>query len=292
MEPLSPQFLSQIAKAQELAQKQADLVNKILTLELSQTLIKVAADADKALAPLRSVMQSHHFQQQMRVIQELYEKLSLIYTQPVVTVDDFDTFNTLYEVATDTAREAVVTKQVETKDEEAVAFHIFSSTKVEARKGRLITPLKLPPSVKWEYVRVTFVDKHTVFIEFPTINQKITVDFMDMGMWDGRNQTPNAQWVVWEVLAESEGRISWNSDQAAPRIKKQKQLLSEALKKYFNIQGDPFKVYQEAKAYELKMQMIASGRKNVYKPSEDQSVYDEMTPSVPENTRRNWVEID
>jgi len=283
MEPFSPHFLAQLEQIQKEAERQSLLIQQIIPPETIKMLNKVAEDAYKATAPLRAVLENPSFQQQMKTMQELSEKLSEIYARPRITITDFETFNTLEEVASEVAVE--VTKKPE--EIQIATRQIVSSTKTEVKKGRQITPLSLPASIHWEDVRVTFVDSETVFIEFPAIDQKITVDYTDMGMWDGRNNKPNAQWFVWRTLAESHGRIDWGSPQASDNLKKQKQLLSQALSKYFNIKGDPFQVYREVKAYELKMTMVPPPTSSSHSIYDDdiQEEYERMTPHMHERHR-------
>ena len=278
MEPFSPRFLAQLEQIQKEAERQSRLVQQVIPPETIRMLNQVAEDAHKTTAPIRAVLQSPAFQQQMKTMQELSLKLSQIYTRPTISVTDFETFNTLDEVAGEVA--VGITEKPE--DVQLTTRQLVSATKKEVKKGRLITPLSLPESISWEDVRVTFVDSQTVFVEFPTIGQKITVDYTDMGMWDGRTQKPNAQWIIWKRLAENSGRIDWSSAQASTQLKKQKQLLGNALSSYFNIQGDPFKVYREVKAYELKMTMIPSGNmtKRHSLLDDNDYYYNELTPKV------------
>lgn len=274
MEPFSPRFLAQLEQIQKEAERQSRLVQQVIPPETIRMLNQVAKDVTKATAPIRAVVQSPGFQQHLKSMQELSLKLSQIYARPTITVTDFETFNTLDEVATEVAVE--VTEKPE--DVPLAARQIVSATKIEAKKGRLITPLSLPSSIYWEDIRVTFVDSQTVLIEFPTISQKITVGYMDMGMWDGRNMKPNAQWMIWRTLAKTGGRIEWGGRYVSPQVKKQKQLLSAALSNYFNIEGDPFQVYRQVRSYEIKMTLIDTF--SIPPINEDKEEYDSMTPSV------------
>ena len=55
------------------------------------------------------------------------------------------------------------------------------------------------------------------------------------------------------------GVITWenpNIDKGTKLVKKQKQLLSDALKDYFGINDDPFFPYKTAKEYKLKIRLI------------------------------------
>jgi hypothetical protein len=177
--------------------------------------------------------------------------------KPFITIEDFGDLNQLYtevEVVSQTIETpAPITKQ---EREIQIVHPLYSQTKTEIKKGRLILPLSLPSQVSWDQIRMTFVGSQTIWIEFLSISEKIIVDYTDMGMWDGRNKQPNDQWQLLMELAAVGGRIDWNSSIADPKLKKRKQLLSQSLKAYFNLPGEPFKVYRAVKAYELKLHLV------------------------------------
>jgi hypothetical protein len=172
----------------------------------------------------------------------------------------------------------------EEKREEIITRPIYSDTKLQIRKGTMsfkeILPLKLPPDTRWSDVRVRFVDRHNVFIEIFKHKVKITADYNDMGMYDARTKNPNAQWTIFYNFAEHDGEITWKTPVASFSVKKNKQLLSKALKLYFNIKDDPFMVYQKEKAYKLKMTVIPNETTYKNETSEVEDYFNEMTPKV------------
>jgi hypothetical protein len=61
------------------------------------------------------------------------------------------------------------------------------------------------------------------------------------------------------ILAERKGQVSWENSEAADNIKKKKQLLSDTLKTFFQIDDDPFHPYKDEKAYRTKFTLKAEG---------------------------------
>jgi hypothetical protein len=190
--------------------------------------------------------------------------------------------------AVDTASIAIAPSYAvpETKREEVITRSIFAETKFQIRRKipavKEILPLALPADTMWESVQARFVDPQTLFIEIPKLKVKITADYHDMGMWDGRTKLPDTKWMMLRGLAKYNGEISWETPIANDNLKKCKQLLADALKRYFNIDGDPFMLYQKEKAYRLKMilfpdEPMTSQNKDVLGIEE---YFDSMTPKV------------
>jgi hypothetical protein len=136
-------------------------------------------------------------------------------------------------------------------------------------KKDLIKKISPPPektsdfqnSLKWEDVIIKFEGKTTVTIKIGK-NRAFSADYKDMGFVDGRTkgtieERPNSQWDFLKNLAENQGEISWGDDRAHKTIKKTKQLLSQALRKYFNIASDPFYPYrrQTERLYKIRLQL-------------------------------------
>ena len=79
-----------------------------------------------------------------------------------------------------------------------------------------------------------------------------------MGFEDEKKKQPNSQWSFLKLLATKNGELSWdnNNDMSQKQInsaKKKKQMLSDALKAYFQIDEDPFENYRTEKAYKIKI---------------------------------------
>jgi len=130
-------------------------------------------------------------------------------------------------------------------------------------------PLELPPNTKWKDITIKFLNEQEVKITAPHLSTN--VDYNEMGFRDERNRLPNRQWKLLKMFAENHGELSWSSLRkkydslysplkekavTSDAIKKQKQLLSDRLKFYFQIDEDPFFPYKEVGAYKIKMNLI------------------------------------
>ena len=146
----------------------------------------------------------------------------------------------------------------------------------------------LPFGIKWEDITVRFIDGHNVDIKCK--DKTIRSDYKTMGFEDFKGRKPNNQWQLLERLAENNGEISWERSAAKSsdisrtsqdfgyefdekdspsqnkgfsiikvpdKLKKTKQLLSQALKAYFRIDENPFYPYGQVKAYKIKIKLIA-----------------------------------
>lgn len=146
--------------------------------------------------------------------------------------------------------------------------------------------LKLPTNAKWEDITIKFVDGHNVDIKFKA---KISrSDYKEMGFEDSKSRRPNKQWELLQRLAENNGEISWEKlaagkssairkteqdfgyefdeyetqnkgfsiIKAPDKLKKTKQLLAQTIKAFFKIDKDPFFLYDEVKAYKIRIKLI------------------------------------
>ena len=125
----------------------------------------------------------------------------------------------------------------------------------QSQKGKSIVPLQLPSNTVWEDITIRFVDGHNVKI---SVKDKIIAkaNYKEMGFEDSKKLLPNKQWEILRLLAETGGELSWGKPYADDKVKKKKQLLSQALKAYFQIDQDPFLSYKQEKAYKIIINLI------------------------------------
>ena len=123
--------------------------------------------------------------------------------------------------------------------------------------NRHITPLLLPPETKWESITIKFKDGHDVDILVPGRNEVIRSSYTEMGFQDLKKRRPNFQWRLLIGLANNDRKMSWDDPDANDNIKKQKQLLSEKLRRYFTLTEDPFYLYRKEKMYEIKLNLLS-----------------------------------
>jgi hypothetical protein len=174
-------------------------------------------------------------------------------------------------------------------DEYEAWFADYSDTKTD--KPKTTSPrkpvLRLPAGARWEDITIKFIDGHNVDIRYKGKNYRS--DFKEMGFEDLKSRKPNKQWDLLQRLAENNGEIAWDglaagksSDiskteqdfgyefdeddtgnkgfsiiKAPDKLKKTKQLLSQALKRFFKIDSDPFFPYDEVKAYKVRLKLTA-----------------------------------
>jgi len=243
-------------------ERSVQMYNSLLSKAELERLSQRNETVTKSFKPVIQMMQSPAFQRQMQEINRIAENIrksveqSHALTLPVIREME-ELYGTIDKVSEDIAP---VYSIPESKREEVITQSIFRQTKLKIRKGvpsvREIIPLSLPKDTCWEDVQMRFNDPHTVFIKIPKYKVKITQSYEEMGMEDMRSHLPNAQWKVLQTLARYNDGISWKTPVASPSIKKNKQLLAEALKRFFNIEDDPFFLYKKAKSYRLKMRLI------------------------------------
>ncbi|MCL5103669.1 MAG: hypothetical protein M1133_06085, partial [Armatimonadetes bacterium] len=107
-----------------------------------------------------------------------------------------------------------------------------------------------PPDASWDDVSIRFLDGHSVSV---SVKDKSGVyHFTQMGMSKKNAATPTAQWKLLEAFADGHGVFDWNSEHASRNQKKQKQLLSQALRRFFRLEDDPFRYVSEYKGWEAR----------------------------------------
>jgi len=127
---------------------------------------------------------------------------------------------------------------------------------------RDITPLSLPLNTKWEHIVLQFMDNESIKIKGPKNFEKV-VTFREMG-FDNRKKygrPPDKLWDFLYALAVLRGTLSWddlkekvkNSEKifyALQTARKSKQLVSDRLKLFFNIEDAPIIYNKKEKVYQ------------------------------------------
>jgi|GEM_PF-3079808 hypothetical protein len=127
-------------------------------------------------------------------------------------------------------------------------------------KNKRVQLMKFPPDLKWGEITIKFLNQQEVIIKFR--DETLQATYETMGFQDEKRKLPNKQWDFLCLLAIKNGELSWDNNQELPikqinSIKKQKQLLADALKAYFQINSDePFHDYKKEKAYRIKLNLI------------------------------------
>ena len=126
-------------------------------------------------------------------------------------------------------------------------------------KNKKIQLRKFPSDLRWEEISIQFLNEHEVIIK--PRNETFQSTYELMGFQDGKRKLPNKQWIFLRLLATKNGELSWenNNTMTLKKInaaKKQKQLLADSLKAFFQIGDDPFEDYRKEKAYKIKINLI------------------------------------
>lgn len=143
-------------------------------------------------------------------------------------------------------------------------------------KNKKIQLRKFPAGLKWEEISIQFLNKHEVIVKAK--NETLQTTYEAMGFQDEKKKLPNKQWQFLQLLALKNGEVSWENNQGLPlkqinSIKKQKQLLTEALKAYFQTyDSEPFHDYKTEKAYRIKITLTPEPE---LKDIDEREVYDE-----------------
>jgi len=143
-------------------------------------------------------------------------------------------------------------------------------------KNKKIQLRQFPDDLKWEEISIQFLNEHEVIVRAK--NETLQTTYEAMGFQDEKKKLPNKQWQFLRLLALKNGEVSWENNQDLPlkqinSIKKQKQLLTEALKAYFQIyDNEPFQDYKTEKAYRIKITLTPEPE---LKDINEREVYDE-----------------
>jgi hypothetical protein len=146
-------------------------------------------------------------------------------------------------------------------DHQAIVAHEAAATLIDglmAKGSAKSTDMNevawgLPPDARWEELVVEFTGPESLNIRFRGDTR--TFDPQLLGMKRKRTGKPTSQWKALQAFAESDGEMSWSSPGAHPKVKKQKQLLSDKLVLAFGIPGDPIEWDRRANAYRTKFKI-------------------------------------
>jgi hypothetical protein len=111
----------------------------------------------------------------------------------------------------------------------------------------------LPADARWEEMVFEFTAADALNIRFR--GETRSFDAQQLDMKRKRTGKATSQWALLQSFAENDGEISWSSAVAHPKVKKQKQLLSDKLIKTFGIADDPISWDKRSNAYRTKFKI-------------------------------------
>jgi hypothetical protein len=116
----------------------------------------------------------------------------------------------------------------------------FQGTVVpQATESNPLVFFPTPANAVWNHLRIKFVDGETVSVKVGDATGRLL--FSQMGMADGRTAKPTKQWELLKEFARGLGTMTWSSPGATRKNQKRKELLSDNLKAFFRIDGEPFR---------------------------------------------------
>lgn len=104
-----------------------------------------------------------------------------------------------------------------------------------------------PNGVKWTDVSIKIIDGETVAIKLGDHARRYV--YSEMGMIDGRTKKPTKQWELLQLFARHHGVLTWQSSGADRKNQKRREVLSENLKAFFGIEGEPIELTDDKKGW-------------------------------------------
>jgi hypothetical protein len=112
--------------------------------------------------------------------------------------------------------------------------------------------------LKWEDITIKFLNNDYVYIQIK--DKVINSNFLLMGFENEKTKKPNNQWKLLKILSDNNGILDWGKTKFIKErysFKKRKQLLSDDLKRYFQIENDePFYDYKKEGEYRIKINLV------------------------------------
>lgn len=104
-----------------------------------------------------------------------------------------------------------------------------------------------PPDASWPSLRVRFPDAHTAVVE--VLGARGTFHYTQMGMGHDRSPKPTKQWELLYDFARAGGVMTWTTPGADRRNQKRREYLSQNLRAFFRIPGDPIAFSEKDKGW-------------------------------------------
>ena len=127
-------------------------------------------------------------------------------------------------------------------------------TIIKSSKSRFISPFRDMDGLRWQEVKIQFVDEETVEVSARHVAVKFT--YKEMGLEDGRTRNPSKpdqEWKLLKWLADNHGQLSWDDTSGVFSVKKRKEHLAKKLRSFFGLSEDPFYPYRESRSYRTKL---------------------------------------
>lgn len=121
----------------------------------------------------------------------------------------------------------------------------------DAKKSTIPTP----KGAKWSDLSIKVIDGETVAIKLADHSRRYV--YAEMGMIDGRTKKPTKQWELLYLFARHQGILTWQSPGANRKNQKRREILSENLKVFFGIEGEPIVLTDDKKGWRTTFSVTA-----------------------------------
>ncbi|MBF0188468.1 MAG: hypothetical protein HQL50_11155 [Magnetococcales bacterium] len=166
-----------------------------------------------------------------------------------------------------------------TEGHESVLQQIAHPDGDPTRGEHSATGFPAPPDSRWENLTIEFIANEVMSVRCKGMPQPRRVEPEHLGMKDQRSGKPNAQWGLLRAIAMAGGELRLERHHADAKLKKQKQLLSKALKKYFQMEEEPIPWDRESGAWHVRFRLVP------YEHRDDQYEEDDQSLSLFEQAR-------
>ena len=136
---------------------------------------------------------------------------------------------------------------------ELIAFRDRLMPTPKAATGRFPTPA----GARWSDITIRFCDCEKISISVG--NQRQVLTYAQLGLVDGRNGRPNAQWELLLKFASDHGVMTWLSPGACRKNRKQRELLNKSLRQFFDLEGDPIELTEDQKGWRCVFRLQPEG---------------------------------
>ncbi len=140
----------------------------------------------------------------------------------------------------------------------------FKDTLMPDEANKATSHFSIPPAARWEKLIITFQASDVIDVKYSTMDT-VTIDRLHIpGMYNQNSSTKKETmaWALLRILAQHDGMLTVQTHGSHNSLKKQKQLLSDKLKAYFQIEDDPIIWVPEQQAYKVRF-MIRSNIRQV-----------------------------
>ena len=104
-----------------------------------------------------------------------------------------------------------------------------------------------PTGSRWSELDVRFLCNERVAVTIR--DQREVLTYAQLGLVDSRNGRPSKQWELLYSFGKGHGIMTWLSPDACRKNRKRRELLSQSLQRFFNIDGEPIELTDDKKGW-------------------------------------------